>query len=130
MTHEGLNPLFAGGQLPRKLITESTNGFRSYSSRAEIYLLKASGEEQAEAMLNVQKELLGGYQEASRAWPALMKSEVDLWSWLVARLMETRSMQKAVGAYQKCVADENARGGRTTTGRGTANEREQDYPVI
>ena len=62
------------------------------------------GQEQTAAMLNVQKELLGAYEEASRAWLARVKSEVDLWSWLAAKLTATRSAPEAVAAYQECVA--------------------------
>jgi hypothetical protein len=40
------------------------------------------GKERTEAMLAVQKELLEGYEEASRAWIARVKSEVELWSGL------------------------------------------------
>lgn len=63
-----------------------------------------AGNEQTEAMLNVQKELLGAYEDASRAWLARVKSEVDLWSGLAAKLTQTRSMPEAVAAYQECVA--------------------------
>lgn len=38
------------------------------------------GKERADAMFNVQKELLDGYEEASRAWIARLRSEVALWS--------------------------------------------------
>ena len=34
--------------------------------------------ERSEAMLNLQKELLGTYEEASRAWLARVQSEVAL----------------------------------------------------
>jgi hypothetical protein len=56
-----------------------------------------------EAMVNLQKELLGAYEEASRAWLARMQSEVDLWSGLAAKLTATRSVPEAVAAYQECV---------------------------
>jgi hypothetical protein len=62
------------------------------------------GKEQTETMLNVQKELLGAYEDASRAWLARVKSEVDLWSGLAAKLTATRSVPEAVAAYQECVA--------------------------
>jgi hypothetical protein len=65
-----------------------------------------TGNKQAEATLNAQKELLGAYQEASRVWLARMKSEVDLWSGLAARLTETRSMPEAMAAYQECVTQQ------------------------
>jgi hypothetical protein len=62
------------------------------------------GKEQTEAMVNLQKELLGAYEQASRSWLARMKSEVDLWSALAAKLSATHSLPEAVAAYQECVA--------------------------
>jgi hypothetical protein len=62
------------------------------------------GKEQTEAMLSVQKELLDSYEQASRAWLARVKSEVDLWSALAAKLSTTRSVPEALSAYQECVA--------------------------
>src|SRR5262245_13850923 len=62
------------------------------------------GKEQTEAMLGMQKELLDSYEQASRAWLARVKSEVDLWSALAAKLTTTRSVPEALSAYQECVA--------------------------
>jgi hypothetical protein len=60
--------------------------------------------ERSETMLNLQKEMLGAYEEASRAWLARVQSEVALWSGLAAKLAATRSVPEAVAAYQECVA--------------------------
>jgi len=60
--------------------------------------------EQTEAMLGVQKELLEACEQASRAWLARIKSEVDLWSGLATKLAATRSAPEALGAYQECLA--------------------------
>ena len=38
------------------------------------------GKRQTDAVLNLQKELLDTYEEASRAWLSRVKSEVELWS--------------------------------------------------
>ena len=54
-------------------------------------------------MLNLQKELLDAYEQASRAWLARVKSEVDLWSELARKLSTTRSIPEALAAYQNCV---------------------------
>jgi Phasin protein len=62
------------------------------------------GKEQTEAMASVQKELLGAYEQASQAWLARVKSEVDLWSGLANRLAATRSAPEALEAYQQVVA--------------------------
>ena len=61
------------------------------------------GREQAEAMLGMQKELLEAYEQASRVWLDRVKSEVDLWSELAAKLSATRSLPEALGTYQECV---------------------------
>ena len=58
----------------------------------------------SEAMLGMQKELLEACEQASRAWLARVKSEVDLWSELAAKLTKTRSAPEALSAYQECVA--------------------------
>jgi hypothetical protein len=63
-----------------------------------------AGEEHTEAMLKMQKELLGAYEETSRAWLARVKSEVELWTGLATKLSVTRSVPEAVAAYQECVA--------------------------
>ena len=62
------------------------------------------GKEQADAMLSMQKELLDSYEQASRAWLARVKSEVELWSELAEKLGKTQSLPEALGAYQQCVA--------------------------
>jgi Phasin protein len=62
------------------------------------------GKEQADAMLSIQKEFLDAYEQASRAWLARVKSEVDLWSALATKLSTTRSVPEAMSAYQECVA--------------------------
>jgi len=61
------------------------------------------GQERSEAMVNMQKELLDVYEQASRAWLARVKSEVDLWSELASKLSATRSMPEALESYQKFV---------------------------
>jgi len=62
------------------------------------------GKEQTEAMLSMHKEVLDAYEQASRAWLARVKSEIDLWSGLAAKFSATRSVPEAMSAYQECVA--------------------------
>ena len=62
------------------------------------------GNEQTEAMLSMQNELLDAYDQSSRAWLARVKSEVELWSDLAKRLSASQSVPDVVGAYQQCVA--------------------------
>jgi hypothetical protein len=57
-------------------------------------------------MLNLQKELLDGYAQASRAWLDRVKSEIVLWSGLAARPTTIRSAPEVMEAYQKCVAEQ------------------------
>ncbi len=62
------------------------------------------GKEQTEAMLNMQRELVDAYEQASRAWLSRVKSEADLWSELAAKLSATRSVPEAMEAYQSFIA--------------------------
>ena len=62
------------------------------------------GSERTEAVVNLQKELLDVYEQASRTWLARVKSETDLWSELATKLAATRSVPEAMAAYQECVA--------------------------
>ena len=62
------------------------------------------GQGHSEAMLNVQKELLEAYEQASRAWLACVKSEAEFWSELAAKLTATHSIPEGLAAYQNCVA--------------------------
>jgi len=63
----------------------------------------AAGQEQTEAVLGMQKELLDAYEQASRAWLARVRSEVDLWTDLATKLTATRSLPEALGTYHECV---------------------------
>ena len=63
----------------------------------------AKGQEQTEAMLGMQKEMLAAYEQASRAWLDRVRSEVDLWTELATKLTATRSLPEALGTYQECV---------------------------
>ena len=62
------------------------------------------GNGQTNAMLGMQKDLLETYEQASRAWLARVKSEVDLWSDLATKLAATKSAPEAVEAYRACVS--------------------------
>jgi Phasin protein len=62
------------------------------------------GEAQTEAMLAMQKELLGAYEQISRAWLERVKTEADLWSELANKISGARSVPDALDAYRECVA--------------------------
>jgi hypothetical protein len=49
----------------------------------------------------LQKELLDAYEKAGRAWLARMKSEVELWSELAAKLAAVHSVPEALDACTK-----------------------------
>ena len=55
------------------------------------------GNEQTEAIVSMQKELLDAYDQRSRAWLARVKTEVDLWSDLAKKLSATQSVPDVVG---------------------------------
>jgi hypothetical protein len=47
--------------------------------------------------------LADAYEQASGAWLARVRSEVNLWTELAAKLAATRSLPEALGTYQECV---------------------------
>ena len=57
-------------------------------------------------MLNLQKELLETYEQASRAWLDRFRLEAELWSRLATKLTMSRSVPEAMDAYQKCVTEQ------------------------
>ena len=59
------------------------------------------GQERTEAMRNMQKELLDGFDQASHAWLARVKSEADFWAELTSKLSTTKSVPEALETYQK-----------------------------
>ncbi len=52
---------------------------------------------------NIQNELVDAYEQAGRAWHERVKSEVDFWSELGAKLTATHSLPEAMSAYQQCM---------------------------
>jgi hypothetical protein len=59
------------------------------------------GEGRADALVNLQRELLEAYEQAGRSWLARVQSEFELWSQLAAKLPMTRSLPEAMQAYQE-----------------------------
>jgi hypothetical protein len=62
-----------------------------------------NGQEQAGVMLGMQREVLEACNQASRAWLDRVKSEVDLWTELAAKLSVTRFLPEAIGTYHEYV---------------------------
>ena len=58
----------------------------------------------SDSIFDVQKELMSAYEEASRAWVARVKSEVEMWSELAAKLSATRSIPEGMETYAHCVS--------------------------
>jgi len=59
-----------------------------------------------EAGIALQKELLDAYEKAGCAWLARVKTEVELWTELAAKLAAVHSASEAVEAYTKSVAQQ------------------------
>jgi hypothetical protein len=85
------------------MAVESKSFEQGSSARGKSGATASPAQEGSEAMVNMQKELLDVYEQASRAWLARVKSEVDLWSDLATKLSATRSMPEALESYQNFV---------------------------
>lgn len=59
------------------------------------------GQERAEALLNLQKELLDTYQDVCRNWQTRAKSEIDAWSELAKSLTE-----ESLQAHRQCLSQQ------------------------
>src|SRR3974390_651518 len=86
-----------------RMAMESKSFEQGSSAKGKSGATSSPAQERSEAMVNMQKELLDVYEQASRAWLARVKSEVDLWSDLASKLSATRSMPEALESYQKFV---------------------------
>ena len=53
-----------------------------------------------------QKELLDGYEQATRHWIDRTQSEMTLWANLGSKLATTRSVPEAYEAFGKCVSQQ------------------------
>ena len=74
------------------------------SSTAEMMQFLKPAQEQVDAALALQKELLEAYEQASRDWLARVQSELALWSDLGKKLVSTRSVPEAIEAYGECLS--------------------------
>jgi hypothetical protein len=70
------------------------------------------GKERTGAMLNVNKELLDAYQEASKAWISRVQSEVQFWSELAGKLAASRSVPEGLGTYSEGISHLGMAAGR------------------
>ena len=62
------------------------------------------GKERADAMFHAQQGMFNAYQEAGRAWAHRLKSEVELWSDLAAKVTASRSLPEGLRAYQDSIS--------------------------
>jgi hypothetical protein len=84
-------------------MVEKANESMTAVERAQSSAFKF-GNERAEAMLRLQKELLDMYDQASRDWLAQLKSEAELWSGLATKLAGTHSVPDAIKSYQEWIS--------------------------
>ena len=63
--------------------------------------LGEAGKQRAKMLAAAQSELLAGFQELNKYWVARAKSEADLTSDLLTKLMSTRSVPESATAYQE-----------------------------
>ena len=59
---------------------------------------------QADAVMDVQKELFNRFEEMNRAWFSRVQSEANLASELVSKLATARSIPDAAAACQECMS--------------------------
>jgi len=79
---------------------------KSTKSSEPGFVLAAFGEmgsKQFEAVLEVQKELFGTFEDMNRAWLARARSGVTLASELVGKLATARTIPDAAAACQECM---------------------------
>jgi hypothetical protein len=62
------------------------------------------GKERTEAMIHVQQELLGAYQQAGKAWVDRVQSEVKFWSELAGKLAASRSVPEGMETCSESIA--------------------------
>jgi hypothetical protein len=91
-------------EMAQQRASEAIRATEAAAKAGQTELFKL-GQEQSEALLHLQDEILQVYEEASQAWLERVKAEVDLWSDLAARLTASRSIPDALSAYQKCAAE-------------------------
>ena len=87
------------------MVSKTTDATSTASAKSGPTSFLQLGKEPTDAMLGMQKELLEAYEQASRAWVARAKAEVDLWSELASKISTIRSAPEAMQAYQQCLAD-------------------------
>jgi hypothetical protein len=88
----------------RFAMTSKGREFAAHPTKPEVSRFVQFGKERTEAMLKVQKELLGEYEEGARAWAARVKSEVELWSNLAAKITASHSIPEGLEAYRDFVS--------------------------
>ena len=87
------------------MVSKTTDATGTASAKSGPTSFLQLGKEPTDAMLGMQKELLEAYEQASRAWVARAKAEVDLWSEFASKISTIRSAPEAMQAYQQCLAE-------------------------
>src|SRR5262245_28013854 len=84
---------------------DSYSGRSTMNRSTEIPMpLGQLGKQQTDAITNMQKEILGAYEQANRAWLARMYTEMEFWSGLTTKLTATRSVPEAMEICQQGAA--------------------------
>src|ERR1700745_1628141 len=84
-------------------MVDNANAAMTAMEQAQSSTFKLANE-QTEAILHLQKELLDIYDEVSRDWLAQLTSEAELWSGLAPKLAGTRSVPDAIKSYQEWIS--------------------------
>jgi len=87
--------------MANKAAGETVNQSKSAIEPAEVLQF---GRARTDEMLNMQKEILDAYQDAGRAWVARVKSEVEFWSELAAKLAASRSVPEGLETYREGIS--------------------------
>lgn len=77
---------------------------RSEQPRSKMLPMFDLGKTQTEAMLNIQKEMMAAYEQASRSWVERVRAEVELWSDLASKLSTSGSTPDGLQVCRDSIA--------------------------
>jgi hypothetical protein len=84
-------------------MTQNSEANGSEAEKLNGFPMFQLGKNQTEAMIAMQKEMLAVCEEASRCWIDRVKSEIELWTDLAAKLSASHSVPDGIEAYRDCV---------------------------
>jgi hypothetical protein len=83
-------------------LTSESNG--SVAEKSHALPMFQLGKNQTDAIIKMQKDMLAVCEEASRGWVDRVKSEMELWTDLAAKLSASHSVPDTLEAYRDSVA--------------------------